>query len=326
MKDSATSNGASGARATGRARRLVAGARRIARPAEPDYRGQTALVTGASSGIGAAFADAFAARGTHLILSARSVDVLAATARRLRAEHGVRVDVIPADLGAPGGADALARAVADAELDVDVLVNNAGVGGHGRFDATDPDRDARQLTLNVLSPTRLAHLFLPAMVARGRGTVINVASTSAFQAVPYMSVYGATKAFVLSLSIGLWAEYRDTPIAVLALCPGPTDTAFFTANDTAQTAVGDLRDVRQVVDTAFAGLARGRCYVVDGRGNYLTANLTRVLPRSALALITARVLAPRPAGTEAASTASAAGTAGAAGAARPAPASSAGPR
>jgi uncharacterized protein len=266
-------------------------------PPATDYRGQTALITGASSGIGAAFAEAFAERGTHLVLAARSADALAALAERLRAEHGVRVDVVPVDLSTPDGPDALARAVSDAGRDIDILVNNAGVGAHGRFDTIPAERDQRQVMLNMAAVTRLAQLFLPPMVARGRGTLINTSSTAAFQAVPYMTVYAATKAFVLAFSIGLWAEYRNTPISVLALCPGPTDTAFFTANDTEQTAVGGMRDARQVVETAFAGLARGRCYVVDGRGNYLTVNLTRLLPRSVLATITARVLAPRPAVT-----------------------------
>jgi short-subunit dehydrogenase len=257
-----------------------------------DFRGSTALVTGASSGIGAALAAALAARGARLVLAARSEAKLRTVADRLRSRHGVQVDVVPVDLAREDGPDTLAAAVQRLGLTVDVLVNDAGFGTYGRYDALPADRDHREVMLNVVAVERVAHLFLPAMVERGRGTVINVSSTSGFQAVPYMAVYGASKAFVLSFSVALWAEYRSRGVRVLALCPGPTDTDFFQVLGVQVSAVGRLRTTEEVVAATFRALAKGRPYVVDGRLNYLTSNLSRFLTRSLVARITARRLRP----------------------------------
>lgn len=261
-----------------------------------DSRPDTALVTGASSGIGAAFAEAYARRGARLVLAGPTEAKLKPVADDLRARYRVEVHVVVVDLAVEQGPDRLAAAVAELGLDVDVLVNNAGFGTRGPYHELSAERDHREVMLNVVAVERLAHLFAPGMVARGGGTIINVASTSAFQAVPYMAVYGATKAFVLSFSIGLWAEYRGRGLRVLALCPGPTDTGFFDVVGARMSAGGRLRTTDEVVATAFRALDRGQAYVIDGRLNYLTSNASRILPRGAVARVTALVLRPRRSG------------------------------
>ncbi|OAA25593.1 hypothetical protein UG55_102127 [Frankia sp. EI5c] len=257
-----------------------------------DFRGRTALVTGASSGIGAALAEALAARGADLVLSAPSEERLRPVASRLRVLHGVDVRMIPVDLAGEAGPDELAERTLATGREIDVLVNSAGFGTRGRYEELAAERDHHEVMVNVVAVERLTHRFVPAMVERGRGTVINVASTSGFQAVPYMAVYGASKAFVLSFSIALWAEYRSRGLQVLALCPGPTDTNFFEALGSRMSAGGRLRTTDEVVTSAFRALDRGQPYVIDGRLNYLTSNASRLLRRGFVAAVTSRVLGP----------------------------------
>jgi short-subunit dehydrogenase len=259
------------------------------------FTNQTALVTGASSGIGEVFARALAARGAHLVLVARSADKLDALARELSRVHGVRAEVIAADLSRPGAALEVAREAERRRLAVDVLVNNAGVGAHGRFEELSAARQHEQVQLNVTAVVDLSRAFLPGMLARGRGAIVNVASTASFQPVPYMAVYGATKAFVLSFSEALWAEARGRGVAVLALCPGPTETAFFqVAGEGA--AFGRKEPAELVVDRALRALARNRSHVISGAPNWLVAQLSRVFPRGLVARVVARLMRPvRPA-------------------------------
>jgi|GEM_PF-195452 len=188
---------------------------------------KTALITGASTGIGATFAEVLAKRGYALILVARSRDKLDALAARLSAETGCKAVVIATDLVLPNSGAALAQKVASLQLNVDLLVNNAGFGSAGAFARQSPERDAQMIALNCATVVDLAHAFLPAMLERGSGGILNVASVGAFQPLPYMTIYGATKAFVLSFTEGLWAEMRGTGVKVSALCPGPVDTPFF---------------------------------------------------------------------------------------------------
>jgi len=265
----------------------------VSMTAVTDSRPPTVLVTGASSGIGAAFAEAYARRGARLVLAAPHEAKLKPVAEHLRVTYQAEVHVVPVDLAEERGPDRLVEAVAELGLEVGVLVNNAGFGTRGPYHELSAAQDHREVMLNAVAVERLVHLLLPAMVARGDGTIINVASTSGFQAVPYMAVYGATKAFVLSFSVGLWAEYRGRGVRVLALCPGPTDTAFFETLGGRMSAGGRLRTTEEVVASAFRALDRGQAYVIDGRLNYLTSNASRVLPRGAVARITARVLRPR---------------------------------
>ena len=187
-----------------------------------------ALVTGASSGIGADLARELARDGHDLVLSARSIEPMQALAAELEAD-GAGAVVIAADLSRPGGATELAGAIAARGLDIDVLVNNAGLGGIGRFDQMEPQRISDMLQVNIVALTELTRLLLPGMVARRRGKVLLVASTASFQPGPRMAAYFATKAYVLSLGEALAYELRATGVTVTTLCPGATATNFFKA-------------------------------------------------------------------------------------------------
>jgi uncharacterized protein len=263
---------------------------------------QTALVTGASSGIGAAFARRLAQQGMQLVLVARSVDRLEQLAAELRAAYGTQVTVVPADLSAPAAARQVHDAVTAQGLSIDVLVNNAGFGTHGRFEQLDAAREQEQIAVNVSALVDLTHAFVPAMLQRGSGTVINVASTVAFQPVPFMAVYGASKAFVTSFSAALHEEYRTRGLRVLAVCPGATDTNFFEGVGGDAVAMGRKRTPDQVVTTALRALARGQSVVVDGPANTLLALLAKRLPFGLGAALAARVtqgaLAPVDAASE----------------------------
>jgi hypothetical protein len=184
----------------------------------------TALITGASSGIGRALAACFARSGHALVLVARSEAPLEALAQALRQAHGVRVDVMPADLAAPGAIDALAAALKRKRRRIDVLVNNAGMLEQGAFVANDASMHQRLIDLNISALTALLSAFVPAMARRGQGRVLNVASIASFQPVPSLAVYAASKAYVLSLTESLAEELRDTGVTVTALCPGITAT------------------------------------------------------------------------------------------------------
>ena len=229
----------------------------------------TALITGASSGIGAEFARAFARRKTDLVLVARRQDRLTALAERLYRETGVQIQVIPQDLTAPNAGETLQGAIAAAGSSIDILINNAGFGDYGEFGCSDLSKQLQMLDLNVRSLVELAHRFLAPMQARGAGSIVNVASIAAFQPLPYMSVYAASKAFVLNFSEALWAENRDKGVSVLALCPGPTETEFFQvagfdAVEPSNRPAGKLVDAAEVVDRALSALDRGDTNVVTG--------------------------------------------------------------
>ncbi|WP_052850020.1 SDR family NAD(P)-dependent oxidoreductase [Streptomyces avicenniae] len=250
----------------------------------------TALVTGASSGLGAEFAEQLAARGTELILVARSADRLAALAERLTAEHGVRTHVLVQDLAEPDAARRVAEWLAARGLRVELLVNNAGFGTCGRFEEISGARDHDQLMVNVVALVDLTHQLVPGMLARGRGAVLNVASNAGFQPSPYFAVYGAAKAFVLNFGLALRQEYRRRGIRVLTLCPGPVETAFFDTIGTRRAAVtGSMTTPEPVVRAALRALERDRGYVAPGFGNALGAHLTPRRPRTLVAAIAERV-------------------------------------
>jgi len=258
-----------------------------------DYRNRTALVTGASSGIGKAFAEALAGRGARVLLAARSRDKLAALAGEITRFRGVDARPIEVDLGDEDGPDRAFEAVLGMGHAVDILVNNAGYGTYGEFDSLPADRDHREVMLNVAALERLTHLALPGMLARGWGIVVNVASAAAFQPLPYMAVYGATKAFVLSFSEALWGEYRGKNIRVLAVCPGPTATGFFHVVGSEAMAVGKKRSPEQVVSGALRALERGKSCYIDGTRNFLQAQSIRLAPRRAVVLGASAVMRPR---------------------------------
>jgi short-subunit dehydrogenase len=259
-----------------------------------DYK--TALITGASSGIGACFAEALAAQGLDLILVARSEDKLRALAKQLAELHARRVEVVTADLAVAGSAAKVRAAAQALGMDVDLLVNNAGFGTVGSFHKLDAERERQEILLNCGAVVDLAHAFLPAMVEKRHGAIVNVASMAAFQPIPYMSVYAGTKAFVLSFSQSLRGEVRGKGVKVLAVCPGPVDTPFFEA-----TGAEGLRDTmpkgsmvtpQQVVREGLAALRAGRSFVVPGLAFKLAALGTRLMPRDLLAAMTARYMKP----------------------------------
>lgn len=249
-------------------------------------KGMTALVTGASSGIGEQFALQLAARGIDLVLAARSQDRLEDLAGRLRTAYpGIDVDVISVDLAVPHGPKDLTDQLTARGARVDFLINNAGFGSHNRLVDEDPDNLAREIQLNCSSLATLTARLLPSMVERGRGGVLNVASTAGFQPIPTMAVYAATKAFVLSFTEAVWAETRKSGVRVVALCPGPTETAFFatTGKDFMTSGRQTAEQVAAVgVDALFNG--RGPT-VVSGTVNKLMAASTRLAPRAVVARV-----------------------------------------
>jgi short-subunit dehydrogenase len=188
------------------------------------YEGKTTLVTGASSGLGAEFARQLAARGSDLVLVARSQDRLAALADALRARHQVAVTTLPADLSLAGDVGRVVACIRATEIHL--LVNNAGFGTYGRFADLEPARDHEEILVNSVAAVDLAHAVLPGMLARHAGGILTVASTISFQPAPRQAVYGATKAFALAFSEALWAETRGSGVRVVALCPGPSATGF----------------------------------------------------------------------------------------------------
>ncbi len=257
-----------------------------------DFKNRTALITGASSGIGESFAETLAAKGANVILVARSKGKLDRLAANIRKTRKVTAEVVVADLAEEKAPDKVFSAVKKLGRQVDILVNNAGFGSHGPFHELSTDEDQREVMVNVAAVVRLCHLFLPGMVERHDGIVINVASTAAFQPTPYMAVYGASKAFVLSFSEALWAEYRSQGIRVLAVCPGATQTNFFKiAGESA--AVGKRRTVEGVVESALKALDRGKPSVVDGGLNFLMTQSIRLSPRGFVARVASRVLKPK---------------------------------
>jgi short-subunit dehydrogenase len=262
-------------------------------PPADEYRGRWALVTGASMGIGEAFARALARRGMNVVLCARSEERLAALARGIEAEHGVRAAVVAADLSRPGAA-AGAWAEAGRGRVIHLLVNNAGFGLHGRFDELSVDRQAEMVALNCTALLELAHLALGEMRPRGSGAVVNIGSVAAFQPVPMKAVYAATKAFVLSLTQALVEENRGSGVRILCVSPGPTPTGFQAVAGTRvrEGQVGVLR-ADEVVDAALAALDAGKTHVAPGFANRVSTVVGRMLPPGIAARIARRVNAAR---------------------------------
>ena len=247
------------------------------------FEHKTVLITGASTGIGAEFARQLSQQGARLILVARSGSRL----QQLASELG-GATVIAQDLTQPGAAHKLRDAVNDRDLCVDVLINNAGFGTHGPFTEIPVETQRAAIDLNVAALVELTHTFLP-MIERRAGGVIQVASTAAFQPVPCLAVYAASKAFVLSFSEALWGEYRERGVRVLALCPGATDTPFFERAGEAA-ALGKKARPDDLVKLALRAFDSNRSHVIHGVANYWTAQSARVISREAVIKISARLM------------------------------------
>jgi hypothetical protein len=259
-------------------------------PPGPD---RTSIVTGASSGIGREIGRRLAERGLGVTLVARREDRLRELAAELTATHAVRAEVVAADLTDPGARLGIVRQVAERGLTADVLVNNAGLSTVGPVHRSDPERELAMIRTNVEAVADLCARVLPGMVERGRGAVLNVASTAAFQPMPAQAGYAASKAFVLAYSEAVRAELRGTGVTVTALCPGPVETEFA---DTAGFGTGEAAAVprfmwvsaESVARQAVDGLDRGRGVVVPGVANKVGALGGRLAPRSLLVPLIAR--------------------------------------
>jgi len=239
-----------------------------------------ALVTGASSGIGLELARILAREGYDLLLTARRLQRLEELRESIRAETAATVEIslLEADLSEKGAVDRIAARAG--EGGVDLLVNCAGIGAFGPFGEGDPDSYTQMIAVNVDAPTRLASLLLPAMVRRGKGMILNVASVAAFQPGPLMAVYYATKAYVLSLSEALAEELEGTGVSVTALCAGPTRTEFHVR---AGVPVGKVTSARTVAEAGYRAMVRGRRIVVPGLFFRLLILFSRFLPRRSAA-------------------------------------------
>ena len=258
------------------------------------YADRWALVTGASSGIGAEFARQLAARGMHLIIVARREDRLKELAEELDTRHGTRCEVIVADLSVPEEASRLFEEVGGRDVEVELLINNAGFGWVGAVDDTDPPRMMEMIRLNIAALTELTYLFLPAMLKREHGAIINVASVAAFQPVAYMPVYSAGKAYVLHFSEALWAECRDRNVTIQGLCPGTTETEFFdVAGVSGWLKKQRFHTVAYVVRKSIKALDKGRQYVVPGFVNKVLSLSVRLARRKMVVLQSMRFFRPR---------------------------------
>jgi len=261
-----------------------------------DFSHQTTIVTGASSGIGAAFALELARRGSDLVLVARRLDRLQTLASELEATHGIRATSIALDLSAPGAGRSLAAEVERRGLSITGLVNNAGFGTDGAFHEEDPARLTDEINVDVANLVDITRAFIDPLRAAGNGILVNVASLAAYMPSPGMAVYSACKAFVLSFTEALWFESRGTGLRVLCLSPGLTRTEFFDALD-GGAYTGNYQTPEQVVATAMRVLDRGgrRPSVQSGRVNALTTALPRFLSRK-LTTILSGVVGARAAG------------------------------
>ena len=275
------SNGSNGSTGTNGAQQETQGAR-------SDGRGQTVLLTGASSGIGLELAKLFARDGYRLVLVADDVAKLNQATQELGAISDQPVTTIVQDLAEAGAAHQIADRLAAQGTEVDVLVNDAGIGSYGQFLETDLEKETRLLHINMVAPTQLTKLLLPGMVARKRGRILNLASVASFMPGPLMTVYYASKAYVLSFSEGLAEELRGTGITVTALCPGPTETNF---DDRAglgrirafRSRFANVADPASVAEAGYAGMLQGKRIVTPNLTARLMTSSSRLMPRGLLA-------------------------------------------
>ncbi len=243
---------------------------------------KTALITGASAGLGMEFARCFAADGHAVVLVARRRDKLETLASELRAKHGVEAHVLVADLSDAAAVPELVRELQAERFEIDYLVNNAGFGTNGAFQDLDPARELELIQVNVSALVALTAALLPGMVARGNGRILNIGSTAGFQPGPYMATYYASKAFVVSFSEALSYELRATGVTVTVSCPGPLRTEFADIAGLANSRLFrmSVASAESVALTAYQTMHRGRLLVVHGFSNKLGVLLVRLSPRS----------------------------------------------
>src|ERR1700730_1225084 len=256
-----------------------------------EWRGKWAVVTGASAGIGAALAKELARGGTNLVLTARRRDRLEELAMTLRLEHGVNVEVFPADLADPAAPEEIFNFTSEKAMVIDLLVNNAGFGQYGEFPSVGTQRLLDMVQVNCNAVVHLTRLYLTGMVARRRGDVLILASLASFQAVPYVSTYAATKAFDLLLAEGLAEEMKPYGIRVCALCPGSTESEFHAVSGQ-EKFKKKAETAEKVARTGLEALAAGKSYIISGLGNYLGAHGQRLVPRRVVCRVAAGMFKP----------------------------------
>ena len=257
------------------------------------YKGKTALITGASSGIGLAYAHEFAKRGSNLILVARRQDALDALATELKVKSQVDVTVIAMDLATIEAGQKLVGEVAAKKLSVDFLINNAGFGTNARFTNEDRSTIQSEIILNIATLVDLTAAYLPHMVKQNFGAVVNIASTASYQPVPGMAVYAATKSFVRSFTSAVWGEVAGTNVRVLSVSPGATKTEFFDVAGAKP--AGALAPVENVIKTTFKALdsRSSKPSVIDGFGNNVLAFFSGIMPKRPVIKAIAKVFVPK---------------------------------
>jgi len=257
-----------------------------------EWKGKWALVTGASAGIGRALAEELARGGTNLLLTARREDRLRRLAQELSAKHRIQAEIFVANLTQPAAPEAIFQYTQEKGRVIDLLVNNAGFGQYGALHSTETDRLLQMVQVNCTAVLHLTRLFVPAMVARRSGDVLIVASTAAFQAVPYISTYAATKVFDLYLAEGLAEELQPHGIRVCALCPGTTTSEFHEIAGHPAHSKGREQSAETVARNGLQALAAGKSYVISVFGNYLGAHGERLVPRRFVTRVAAKIFRP----------------------------------
>ena len=257
------------------------------------WNGKWALVTGASAGIGTALARELATGGTNLVLTARRRDRLEALAQELAAKHAVKTEVFVADLTQPAGPREIFAFTEQKRIVVDLLVNNAGFGAYGKFEKVPVERLVEMVQVNVAAVVHLTHLYLPGMIARRSGDILILASTAAFQPVPYITTYAATKSFDLSFAEGLAEEMRPHGIRVCALCPGSTESEFLQVAGQRHHTRRPQETSEKVARVGLQALARGKSSVISGFTNWMGAETQRFVPRRIVARIAGSIFRPK---------------------------------
>lgn len=240
------------------------------------------LITGSSSGIGLELAKIFAREGFNLVISARREDRLEKLKKEMEATYTIQVHVFPVDLSKSEAPDALFQFCEDQNFQIDVLINNAGIGDYGLFAQSDWEKTAAMIDLNIKSLTHLTHLFLPGMIEREKGKIMNVASTAAFQPGPLMSVYYATKHYVLAFSEALANEVAESNITVTALCPGPTQSEFQKTANMEKSKLMDrlpMPSSEEVAQYGFNALNKGKRVAIYGLVNKFMTIIVQIFPR-----------------------------------------------
>ena len=262
---------------------------------ESAENGKTALVTGASSGIGAELTRQIASDGYDIVLTARREDRLNELSSELEDRYGVSTTVIPKDLSEPDAPVELFESVQETGVQINTLVNNAGFPVYGRFDETPLEDELAMMQVNMTALTHLTKLYIQPMIDRGDGAILNTASLAAFYSIPRVAVYAATKAYVLSFSEALAHEFKDEGIRVTALCPGPVDTEFMeTGNiDKSQAVEGSMYDPTSVAAAGWKGLKGGDRVVRPGLKIKALSRLPRILPRKGATSMVANIFEPK---------------------------------